>query len=114
MNTLKSSGDSGCPCSVPISILKISDIFPLNFMRATEFLYMFSRTQKKFPRIPSLVNLYSRAVRQTESKAFLRSTKHAKSFPGFLERYLSIMVFSVKMWSFVCAVLAFLISTLQL
>ena len=69
MYILKSSGDIGCPCSVPMVISMVSDNLWISLIRVTELLYMFWRQEKKLPPIPSLLSLYMRASLQTVSNA---------------------------------------------
>ena len=79
---LKSSGDMGWTCSLPLSILPLSilnsgDKKLFILILAVELSYMLWRTLKKLPLIFNLVILSSRYSRESVSKALRRSTKQA-------------------------------------
>ena len=69
MKHLKSSGDMGCPCSVPQRTSIFSESLFKSLIFALEFVYMKSMQPKNLPLMPSFQSLYKSASRQTVSNA---------------------------------------------
>ena len=98
MYILKRYGESGWPCSVPLLMPKVSLTNPDNLICPALFLYIFFKTSNVLPFIPNFASFWKSASRQTESKAFRKSTKKQRrgAFSFFL--YFDVMVFSVNIW----------------
>ena len=69
MNSLNSSGDIGCPCSVPTVTSIAADSFLISFIRVLEWLYM--KLIQWLPAIPICLSLDWSASLHTVSNAFL-------------------------------------------
>ena len=93
---LKSKGLKLQPWRTPLAYWKDRVwLFPI-LTEEVEFEYKLLITLQKFPRILIFNSLYRSPSCQTESNAFLKSTKHAYTFVWWQLAYLSINVRSVR------------------
>jgi hypothetical protein len=88
------------PCLTPFRYGKKDVLLWDCFTAHRELEYRFFMKSKNFPPILFFKSFRNKPSCQTESKAFLKSTKHAYIFPFVLwVTFLSIKDFKVNIWS---------------